>query len=96
MNKYDSPYKISIKETHHKIKKILQVEQLLSLANDIIRNIIKFINWTFNKSSKDQINDFFNRKNKKIGIHNISFESNIDKIIIQHKHIQEMLLQKDQ
>lgn len=84
MNKYDSPYKISIEETHHKDKLDSPSGTALSLADDIIKKNDSFKNWTKNKNS-NSISMISNRKNKKIGIHNISFESEFDKINIQHE-----------
>ena len=84
MNKYDSPYKISIEETHHKDKLDSPSGTALNLADDIIKKSNSFKNWTTNKNS-NSISMISNRKNKKIGIHNISFESEFDKINIQHE-----------
>ena len=84
MNKYDSPYNISIKETHHKEKLDSPSGTAISLANDIIKKNNSFKSWTKNKNSKG-ISMISKRQNKKIGIHNISFESKFDKIKIQHE-----------
>ena len=84
MNKYDSAYNISIKETHHKEKLDSPSGTAISLANDIIKNNNSFKSWTKNKNSKG-ISMISKRQNKKIGIHNISFESKFDKIKIQHE-----------
>ena len=84
MNKYDSPYSISIEETHHKEKLDSPSGTAISLANDIIDNNNSIKSWTKNKNSKS-ISMISNRENKKIGVHNISFESKFDKIKIQHE-----------
>tara|TARA_A100001015_G_scaffold306458_1_gene400761 strand:- start:273 stop:974 length:702 start_codon:yes stop_codon:yes gene_type:complete len=84
MNKYDSPYNISIKETHHKEKLDSPSGTAISLANDIIKKNNSFKSWTKNKNSKG-ISMISKRQNKKIGVHNISFESKFDKIKIQHE-----------
>ena len=84
MNKYDDPYKISIEETHHKEKLDSPSGTAIRLANDIIQKNNSFENWSANKSTKN-ISVISNRKNKNIGVHNISFESRYDKIKIQHK-----------
>ena len=84
MNRYDSPYKISIEETHHKDKLDSPSGTALSLADDIIKNNNSFKKWTTKKNS-NSISIISNRKNKRIGIHNISFESEFDKINIQHE-----------
>ena len=84
MNKYDSPYRISIEETHHKEKLDSPSGTAISLANDIIDNNNSFKSWTKNKNS-ESISMISNRQNKKIGVHNISFESKFDKIKIQHE-----------
>jgi len=84
MNKYDSSYNISIKETHHKEKLDSPSGTAISLANDIIDNNNSFKTWTQNKDSKS-ISMISKRQNKKIGIHNVSFESKFDKIKIQHE-----------
>ena len=84
MNKYDDPYKISIEETHHKEKLDSPSGTAIRLANDIIQKNNSFENWSTNKSAKN-ISVISNRKNKNIGVHNISFESRYDKIKIQHE-----------
>ena len=84
MNKYDSPYKISIEETHHKDKLDSPSGTALSLAKDIIKKNNRFNDWTTDKISNG-ISMISSRKNKKIGVHNISFESEFDKINIQHE-----------
>ena len=84
MNKYDDPYKISIEETHHKEKLDSPSGTAIRLANDIIQKNNSFENWSTNKSTKN-ISVISNRKNKNIGVHNISFESRYDKIKIQHE-----------
>ena len=84
MNKYDSAYNVSIKETHHKEKLDSPSGTAISLANDIIKKNNSFKSWTKNKNSKG-ISVISKRQNKKIGVHNISFESKFDKIKIQHE-----------
>ena len=54
------------------------------MANDIIEKNNSFKSWTINKNSKS-ISMISKRQDKKIGIHNISFESKFDKIKIQHE-----------
>ena len=56
----------------------------MSLAKDIIKKNNRFNNWTTDKISNG-ISMISRRKNKKIGVHNISFESKFDKINIQHE-----------
>ena len=46
MNKYDSPYRISIEETHHKEKLDSPSGTAISLANDIIDNNNSIKSWT--------------------------------------------------
>ena len=84
MNKYDSPYNISIEETHHKEKLDSPSGTAISLANDIIEKNNSFKSWTKNKKSRS-ISMISKRQNKKIGKHNISFESKFDRIKIQHE-----------
>ena len=84
MNKYDSPYKISIEETHHNEKLDSPSGTAITLANDIIDKNNSYHGWTKNKNS-NSIYMNSKRVNKKIGVHNISFESQFDKISIQHE-----------
>jgi len=84
MNKYDSPFNISIEETHHKEKVDSPSGTAISLANDIIEKNNSFISWGKNKNSKS-ISMISKRQNKKIGVHKVSFESKLDKLQIQHE-----------
>ena len=84
MNKYDSPFNISIEETHHKEKLDSPSGTAISLANDIIGKNNSFKSWGKDKKSTC-ISMISNRQNKKIGVHNVSFESKFDKIKIQHE-----------
>ena len=56
----------------------------ITLVNDIIDKNNSCEIWTKTKKS-NSIHMISKRKNKKIGIHNISFESQFDKITIQHE-----------
>ena len=84
MNKYDSPYKISIEETHHKEKLDSPSGTAISLANDIIENNNSVKSWTESIDS-DSIFMISKRQNKKIGIHNVTYQSKYEKIKIQHE-----------
>ena len=52
MNKYDSPYKASIKEIHHKEKLDSPSGTAISLADDIIEQNKSLKSWGENKISK--------------------------------------------
>ena len=84
MNKYDSPYSISVEETHHNEKLDSPSGTALTLANDIIDKNNSCQGWTKTKKSNN-IYMISKRVDKKIGVHNISFESQFDKISIQHE-----------
>ena len=84
MNNYDSPYQISVEETHHNEKLDSPSGTAITLVNDIIDKNNSCEIWTKTKKS-NSIHMISKRKNKKIGIHNISFESQFDKITIQHE-----------
>ena len=84
MNKYDSPFKISIEEIHHKEKLDSPSGTAISLEKDIIDKNNSFKNWTENKRSKN-ISMISKRENKKIGVHSVSYESEFDRIKIQHE-----------
>ena len=84
MNKYDSPYKINIEETHHKEKLDSPSGTAISLAESTIEKNNSFDSWTKNESS-NSISIISKREDKKIGVHSISFESKFDKIKIQHE-----------
>ena len=61
----------------------MTTRELSSNRNELKKNN-SFESWTKNKNSKG-ISMISKRQNKKIGIHNISFESEFDKINIQHE-----------
>ena len=84
MNKYDSPYEISIEETHHNEKLDSPSGTAITLADDIIDKNNSYENWTKTKKSKS-ILMISKRKNKKVGVHNVSFQSQFDKITIKHE-----------
>ena len=84
MNKYNSPYKASVKEIHHKGKLDSPSGTAISLADDMIEHNKILKSWGENKVSKN-ISMISERKNKKIGLHSVSYESNYDKIKIQHE-----------
>ena len=84
MNKYDSPFKISIEEIHHKEKLDSPSGTAISIEKDIIEKNNLFKNWTENKKSKN-ISMISKRENKKIGVHSVSYESEFDRIKIQHE-----------
>ncbi len=84
MNKYDSPFEISIEETHHIEKLDSPSGTAISLANQIIEKSNSFKSWSKNKKA-NTIKMNSKRKKNKVGIHKISFESDFEKINIQHE-----------
>ena len=84
MNKYNSSFEISIEETHHLDKLDSPSGTAISLANQIIEKSNTFKNWSKDKKS-NTIKMISKREKNKIGIHNISFESDFEKINIKHE-----------
>ena len=81
-------YKPSIEETHHTEKKDSPSGTAISLVKDIILEKNKYDSWILEeKKKKNSINQIpikSFRKDKIIGQHEITYESNIDSIKIKH------------
>ena len=82
MNSYDD-YNLSIKETHHKMKKDKPSGTALKLAGDIIQNS-EYKSWSSTKKN-NSIHIESIRKNLIPGTHTVKYSSNIDEIRIIHR-----------
>lgn len=84
MNKYNE-YNIYIEEIHHKQKVDIPSGTSITLANDIIKKTNKK-EWTIkNCDNTNKILIKCKRLENITGIHNINYESNIDKIQLKHE-----------
>ena len=89
MNKYDIPYKASIKEIHHKEKLDSPSGTAISLADDIIEQNKSLKSWGENKISNN-ISMISKRKNKKIGLHSVFMNLIMIKSKFNTRHFQEI------
>ena len=74
-------YKASVNESHHKNKKDKPSGTAIKLANDISKNNDKIKNWSLEKKT---LPIYCERKGDIKGIHEITYNSNIDTISIKH------------
>ncbi len=84
MNDFNE-YDVSMTEIHHTQKLDAPSGTAISLADDIIKNIVRKSKWELNdKSSDSAIEIKAVREGSVPGIHTIKYESNVDEIVIHH------------
>ena len=77
-------YNVSMKEIHHTQKLDAPSGTAISLANDIISNHSKFDNWKLDKKGEATIPITAKRIEDVPGTHIITYESDVDTVIIEH------------
>jgi len=77
-------FEVGMSETHHIHKLDAPSGTAISLANDIIENIERKNNWTKEIPKTDEIQIESIREGEVFGIHEINYESEMDKIEIKH------------
>ena len=77
-------YKISVEETHHTEKKDAPSGTAISLAEQILQQIIRKKNWTMASPADDEILISSKRIDPAPGTHTIKYSSAIDDIEITH------------
>ncbi len=76
-------YKVSVEETHHTQKLDAPSGTAITLANGIIEETM-YKGWTLDAPKSDEIGIVAKRIENVPGIHEITYESNVDKIQIKH------------
>lgn len=77
-------YKVSIEETHHTQKLDAPSGTAITLANGIIEET-KYKKWTLDTPKSDEIGIVAKRIENVPGIHEITYESKVDTILIKHE-----------
>jgi len=84
MNRFPE-YEINISETHHTQKKDAPSGTAITLADEIIQNIERKTDWELNKQSTSKNIEIQSiREGDVVGIHNVKYESQVDKIELIH------------
>lgn len=78
-------YEVSIDETHHIHKLDAPSGTAITLANGIIENHPSKVGWILNKKETDKITINAHREGEVAGIHEVSYDSEIDTIHIIHE-----------
>lgn len=83
MNSHDE-YEVKITETHHIHKLDAPSGTAINIAAQIIDEIDRKTDWELNSKSPEKININAIREGEVFGIHEITYESNVDIISIKH------------
>ncbi|HPD64176.1 MAG TPA: 4-hydroxy-tetrahydrodipicolinate reductase [Bacteroidia bacterium] len=90
VNQYKS-YKISISEAHHEHKKDAPSGTAITIANTMLRELDSYKEWKAYPDHSDARPDagilpvYYHREGEIVGIHEVSIESDIDRIVIEHE-----------
>ena len=84
MNRYPE-YNVQITETHHIHKLDAPSGTAISLANGIIENLDSKDSWKLNATSSNELNIVAHRIGEVPGIHQVTYDSDIDTISISHE-----------
>lgn len=84
MNEHEM-YEADISETHHIHKKDAPSGTAKQLAAILIKNMDKYISWSANPTSKEQLRVEAFREDEVPGTHAVTFDSDIDKITLTHE-----------
>lgn len=84
MNRYQE-YNVQITETHHIHKLDAPSGTAITLANGIIENISRKDSWKLNATAPEELNIVAHRIGEVPGIHQVTYDSDIDTISISHE-----------
>lgn len=84
MNKFDN-YQVSLEEIHHIHKLDHPSGTAITLANDIVNGIDRLAGWSETDKSNDMLPITAEREGEVPGTHIVHYESDVDKITIEHR-----------
>jgi len=84
MSKVDG-YSVKIDETHHIHKLDAPSGTAIATADVVIENNDKILGWSLDKVEEDTIPIYATREGEVTGNHAVTYESDVDKLILSHK-----------
>ncbi|HIE15954.1 MAG TPA: 4-hydroxy-tetrahydrodipicolinate reductase [Bacteroidales bacterium] len=82
---YFDDYNVAIEETHHIHKLDKPSGTAITLANQILKHYPQKKQWSLPPASNNELEITAHRKGNIVGIHTITYQSQIDKITISHE-----------